>query len=268
MFRYASILIQELHLHLEMDTLLEVYDVVQDIMNALVFDDQDARTLLSVDDNPAIATSNMLIENSIPPEADFGSEELFPPTPVTEIDLYDDKEAIQSVVSCPPSTLSNLISKSEYAVPFFNEADLKVLGASPVFYQASSASKPAFFASLELSPIKLVISFRSTVTRTSAMSSRSAMLRELFAVDLDKVDILLNALILENVLEDTAGLLSKVIQHYKQNIISQAPKVVGSVGALGNPTVLLSSIGAGVKDFFYGTFHFFVQYFSNFCCYS
>jgi hypothetical protein len=236
-YQYASVLIQEIHINVELDIVLDIWDVVQEIRTALSSSDDDVRALLSDTDHqaiPATQTQASLVaaKSMLVPQASL---------------VVKNRESEFQDSSPPPVS-------PPFSLPIDTDSDRALLGdVCPVVYQDTSFSRPAFFGFLEMSPIKIVVTLRSSKSkgRSDTDSSTASMLRELLAVDLDNVSLMLNALIMENMLDDPSELTAKIWQHYKQNLIAQAPQIVGSVGALGNPTVLLSSIGSGVKDFFY-----------------
>ena len=86
---------------------------------------------------------------------------------------------------------------------------------------------------------------------TREKSATDNFLRELFAVNLDHTHLKFNNFELENYLDLSSALTQTLVVKYKQELILKIPMVLGSVGAIGDPTVLLSSIGNGVRDFFY-----------------
>lgn len=68
-----------------------------------------------------------------------------------------------------------------------------------------------------------------------------------------------NALVLENILARQESLKETVIEHYKQDALTQLHKVLGSADFLGNPVGLVSTLGSGVTDLFYEPYQGFVS---------
>lgn len=68
--------------------------------------------------------------------------------------------------------------------------------------------------------------------------------------NVDEANINIKGVRFEHVFETNDGLTNKLIQHYKDNGIKQALKILGSIDILGNPVNLLGNIGTGVVDFF------------------
>lgn len=64
---------------------------------------------------------------------------------------------------------------------------------------------------------------------------------------------------LENILVRQACLQETIIEHYKQEGISQIHKVLGSADFIGNPVGLVSTLGSGVTDLFYEPYQGFVS---------
>lgn len=64
---------------------------------------------------------------------------------------------------------------------------------------------------------------------------------------------------LENILSRKDSLREIVMEHYKQEGLSQIHKVLGSADFLGNPVGLVSTLGSGVTDLFYEPYQGFVS---------
>ncbi len=61
----------------------------------------------------------------------------------------------------------------------------------------------------------------------------------------------LNALIVHNVRLTSEGLQERVMLHYREQVMSQLYRVLGSADFLGNPVGLFNNISSGVADVFY-----------------
>ncbi len=79
----------------------------------------------------------------------------------------------------------------------------------------------------------------------------NSFLQEFLSVDLDKFDIKFNNFERSNYLDVSFYLPQLVWMYYYQRLMIQLVKVLGSVGAFGDPNVFVTSISAGVRDFFY-----------------
>ena len=67
----------------------------------------------------------------------------------------------------------------------------------------------------------------------------------------DNAPIMLNGLEVPNLFETEAKLGTILQDHYFTSALRQLYKIVGSLELVGNPIGLMSSLGVGVKDFFY-----------------
>ncbi|OQR87857.1 vacuolar protein sorting-associated protein [Achlya hypogyna] len=104
---------------------------------------------------------------------------------------------------------------------------------------------------LLLCPIKLNVTFSSTtdqpLTHSILSPQMSPLLRNIIGAaaalvtNLDRAPIQIPEFYIESVFETKYALGFYVMQHY----------IVGSVDVLGNPIGLVSTLGAGVKDFFF-----------------
>ena len=59
----------------------------------------------------------------------------------------------------------------------------------------------------------------------------------------------------DNLFKTNAELTTMLSSHYLNSILWQLYKIVGSLELVGNPLGLVSSLGTGVKDFFYEPVH-------------
>jgi hypothetical protein len=55
----------------------------------------------------------------------------------------------------------------------------------------------------------------------------------------------------EHVMETPPFFLQIVLAHYKRQALAQILTIAGSLSTLGSPLDLVTSVGTGVKDFFY-----------------
>ncbi|KAH9090755.1 hypothetical protein Ae201684P_006161 [Aphanomyces euteiches] len=114
---------------------------------------------------------------------------------------------------------------------------------------------------LLLCPIKLRVTFSSTTDRPLTHSilspSMSPLLRNFIGAaaalvtNLDRAPIEVPEFYIENVIETKHALGYYVMQHYVHFGLRSWYKIVGSVDVLGNPVGLVSTLGTGVRDFFF-----------------
>ncbi|KAL8021053.1 putative vacuolar protein sorting-associated protein [Plasmopara halstedii] len=114
---------------------------------------------------------------------------------------------------------------------------------------------------LLLCPVKVNITFTSTADRSSLLSllspDMSSVLSTLISAaaalvsNLDQAPIRVPEFYVENLLETTHTLAFYAMQHYLHHGLRSWYSIMGSVDFLGNPIGLVSTLGTGVKDFFY-----------------
>ncbi|KAF0713430.1 Aste57867_4331 [Aphanomyces stellatus] len=114
---------------------------------------------------------------------------------------------------------------------------------------------------LLLCPIKLRMTFSSTTDRPLTHSilspNMSPLLRNFIGAaaalvtNLDRAPIEIPEFFIENVFETKYTLGYYIMQHYVHFGLRSWYKIIGSVDVLGNPIGLVSTLGTGVKDFFF-----------------
>ncbi|KAL4137935.1 hypothetical protein PRIC2_001445 [Phytophthora ramorum] len=114
---------------------------------------------------------------------------------------------------------------------------------------------------LLLCPVKVNVTFTSTADRSLLLSllspDMSSVLSTLISAaaalvsNLDKAPIRVPEFYVENLLETTHTLAFYAMQHYLHHGLRSWYSIMGSVDFLGNPIGLVSTLGTGVKDFFY-----------------
>lgn len=78
--------------------------------------------------------------------------------------------------------------------------------------------------------------------------------------NVEGVDLELNALGLTDVRLTLPDLQSRILYHYRQDILRQIYRVLGSANFLGNPVGLFTNVSSGVVDIFYEPWHGVVQH--------
>ncbi|KAG5731737.1 Vacuolar protein sorting-associated protein 13 [Termitomyces sp. T112] len=119
-----------------------------------------------------------------------------------------------------------------------------------------------YFEILELQPIKLSLSFM----RTERVSSEETLsIRNPFAVvvnaltmtvgNINDAPLELNALGIKDMRLTLPELQTRITYHYRQDILRQLYRILGSADFIGNPVGLFTNVSSGVADIFYEPFH-------------
>lgn len=74
------------------------------------------------------------------------------------------------------------------------------------------------------------------------------------------VELQLNALGLSDVRLTLPEIQARIMYHYKQEVLRQIYRVLGSADFLGNPVGLFTNVSSGVADIFYEPWHGVVQH--------
>jgi hypothetical protein len=111
------------------------------------------------------------------------------------------------------------------------------------------------FASLiHINPMKFHISFIGNRDKTSEKSNLTSILLGIpkdLIVNIDRAPLQLRGVVIENQLSTQQVLTNTLLQNFKQQLIREVYKLVGSAEFLGNPIGFVQSLGTGVSDFFY-----------------
>jgi len=119
-----------------------------------------------------------------------------------------------------------------------------------------------YFEVLELQPIRLQLSFM----RTERISSEEKLnLRNPLAVFLNAVAMAIgnvndaplemNSLAIKDMRLTTPDLQARIMYHYKQEVLRQLYRIIGSADFIGNPVGLFTNVSSGVADIFYEPFN-------------
>ncbi|OWZ20915.1 Vacuolar protein sorting-associated protein [Phytophthora megakarya] len=127
--------------------------------------------------------------------------------------------------------------------------------------QGGGANMKVLLRWLLLCPVKVNVTFTSTTDRSLLLSllspDMSSVLSTLISAaaalvsNLDQAPIRVPEFYVENLLETTHTLAFYAMQHYLHHGLRSWYSIMGSVDFLGNPIGLVSTLGTGVKDFFY-----------------
>lgn len=118
-----------------------------------------------------------------------------------------------------------------------------------------------YFEVLELQPIRLSLSFM----RTERVSSEKRMaIRNPLAVIINAVTMTIgnvndaplemNALAIKDMRLSTSELQNRIFYHYRQEVLRQLYRILGSADFIGNPVGLFTNVSSGVADIFYEPF--------------
>ncbi|KAI0756975.1 vacuolar protein sorting-associated protein 13 [Daedaleopsis nitida] len=128
--------------------------------------------------------------------------------------------------------------------------------------RAATRGQDLYFEVLELQPIKLSISFM----RTERISGEEKLsLRNPFAVVLNAITMAIgnvndaplemNALAIKDMRLKLPDLEERIMHHYRQEVLRQLYRILGSADFIGNPVGLFTNVSSGVADIFYEPFN-------------
>jgi vacuolar protein sorting-associated protein 13A/C len=119
-----------------------------------------------------------------------------------------------------------------------------------------------YFEVLELQPIKLSLSFMRTerVSSDEKLSIRNplAVVVNAFTMTLGNINdapLEMNALAIKDMRLTLPELQSRITYHYRQDILRQLYRILGSADFIGNPVGLFTNVSSGVADIFYEPFN-------------
>ncbi|KAG8928477.1 hypothetical protein FRC01_005870 [Tulasnella sp. 417] len=112
-----------------------------------------------------------------------------------------------------------------------------------------------YFEELDLNPIRLALSFARTerVNADEKLTLRNplAVLVNALAMTLGNVNdapLKLNGLLLRDTLLTVPGLQERIVYHYKNEVLRQVYRILGSADFIGNPVGLFTNVASGVAD--------------------
>lgn len=117
-----------------------------------------------------------------------------------------------------------------------------------------------YFEVLELQPIRLSLSFE----RTDRLSGEKLELRNPLAVivnaltmaigNVKDAPLRMNALAIKDMRLTAVDLQTRIMYHYRQDVLRQLYRILGSADFIGNPVGLFTNVSSGVADIFYEPF--------------
>ncbi|KAF8974033.1 vacuolar protein sorting-associated protein 13 [Flammula alnicola] len=118
-----------------------------------------------------------------------------------------------------------------------------------------------YFEVLELQPIKLSLSFMRTerVNSEEKLSIRNPLAVVVNALtmtvgNINDAPLEMNALAIKDMRLTMPELSSRITYHYRQDVLRQLYRILGSADFIGNPVGLFTNVSSGVADIFYEPF--------------
>ncbi|OSX67568.1 hypothetical protein POSPLADRAFT_1064162 [Postia placenta MAD-698-R-SB12] len=128
--------------------------------------------------------------------------------------------------------------------------------------QAFSAGEELYFEVLELQPIKLSISFMRTerLNGEDTLTTRNPLAVVINAItmavgNINDAQLEMNALAIKDMRLTFPDLQDRIMHHYRQEVLRQLYRVLGSADFIGNPVGLFNNVSSGVADIFYEPFN-------------
>ncbi|KAF5370222.1 hypothetical protein D9615_010080 [Tricholomella constricta] len=126
----------------------------------------------------------------------------------------------------------------------------------------NAVGQELYFEILELQPIKLSLSFMRTerVSSEEKLSIRNPLAVVVNALtmtvgNINDAPLELNALGIKDMRLTMPELRTRITYHYRQDILRQLYRILGSADFIGNPVGLFTNVSSGVADIFYEPFH-------------
>ncbi|KAK7058962.1 Vacuolar protein sorting-associated protein 13 [Paramarasmius palmivorus] len=126
----------------------------------------------------------------------------------------------------------------------------------------TASGQDIYFEVLELQPIKLSLSFMRTerVSSEEKLSIRNPLAVVVNALtmavgNINDAPLELNALAIKDVRLTTTELQNRIFYHYRQDVLRQLYRILGSADFIGNPVGLFTNVSSGVADIFYEPFN-------------
>ncbi len=123
--------------------------------------------------------------------------------------------------------------------------------------QVRAQEMKIYFENFVLHPLKVTLSFQQTPFPRPKETTAADFLAAFAAVD--RMEIKLNSFIVDNVIESSSTLKSRVISRHSQDLQRQIHKIAGSLSLFGSPVGFARNVGNGVQAFFYEPYQGLVQ---------
>jgi len=125
----------------------------------------------------------------------------------------------------------------------------------------TSTGQVLYFELLELQPIRLALSFMRTerVNSEAQLSIRNPLAVLVNALtmtvgNINDAPLEMNALGIKDMRLSTSELQNRIFYHYRQEVLRQLYRILGSADFIGNPVGLFTNVSSGVADIFYEPF--------------
>ncbi|KAJ6610914.1 vacuolar protein sorting-associated protein 13 [Mycena sp. CBHHK59/15] len=126
----------------------------------------------------------------------------------------------------------------------------------------TAVGEDLYFEVLELQPIKLALSFMRTerVSAEEKLSIRNPLAVVINALtmavgNINDAPLEMNALAIKDMRLTMPELQTRIAYHYRQDVLRQLYRILGSADFIGNPVGLFSNVSSGVADIFYEPFN-------------
>ncbi|KAG1757583.1 vacuolar protein sorting-associated protein 13 [Suillus lakei] len=128
--------------------------------------------------------------------------------------------------------------------------------------QPPATGQDVYFEVLELQPIQLSLSFMRTerVSSEEKLSIRNPLAVVVNALtmtlgNINDAPLELNALAIKDMRLTIPELQARITYHYRQDILRQLYRILGSADFIGNPVGLFTNVSSGVSDIFYAPYN-------------
>ncbi|KAJ7634302.1 vacuolar protein sorting-associated protein 13 [Mycena polygramma] len=126
----------------------------------------------------------------------------------------------------------------------------------------TAVGEDLYFEVLELQPIKLSLSFMRTerVSAEEKLSIRNPLAVIINAItmavgNINDAPLEMNALAIKDMRLTMPELQTRIAYHYRQDVLRQLYRILGSADFIGNPVGLFTNVSSGVADIFYEPFN-------------
>ncbi|KAF8846387.1 vacuolar protein sorting-associated protein 13 [Paxillus ammoniavirescens] len=128
--------------------------------------------------------------------------------------------------------------------------------------QPTAPGQDVYFEVLQLHPIQLSLSFMRTerVSSEDKMSTRNPLAVVVNALtmtlgNVNNAPLELNALAITDMRLTVPELRNRITYHYRQDVLRQLYRILGSADFIGNPVGLFTNVSSGVADIFYAPYN-------------
>ncbi|KAL4243512.1 VPS13 family protein [Abortiporus biennis] len=144
-----------------------------------------------------------------------------------------------------------------------NQQDILIQHPSEIVEpQMTAEGDELYFEVLELQPIQLAISFMRTerVSSEEKLSIRNPVAVVVNAItmavgNVNDAPLEMNALAIKDMRLTLPDLEERIMYHYRQEVLRQLYRILGSADFIGNPVGLFTNVSSGVADIFYEPFN-------------